>query len=91
MSELAVILGLSGPKLTSAERAFFRDANPWGFILFSRNIENPLQVKRLTADIRDTVGRNCLIFIDQEGGRVQRLKAPHWQPYPSGALSLIHI
>lgn len=86
MSELAVILGLSGPKLTSAERAFFRDANPWGFILFSRNIENPLQVKRLTADIRDTVGRNCLIFIDQEGGRVQRLKAPHWQPYPSGAV-----
>jgi len=86
MSELAVILGLSGPKLTAAERAFFRDANPWGFILFARNIENPHQVRRLTADIRETVGRNCLIFVDQEGGRVQMLRAPHWRAYPSGAV-----
>ncbi len=86
MSELAVILGLSGPKLTAAERAFFRDANPWGVILFSRNVENPEQVKRLTSDIRETLGRNCLIFVDQEGGRVQRLKAPHWRPYPAGAV-----
>ena len=86
MSELAVILGLSGPKLTAAERTFFRDANPWGFILFARNVENPEQVKRLTSDIRDTVGRNCLIFVDQEGGRVQRLRSPHWRPYPSGAV-----
>ena len=86
MSELAVILGLSGPKLTAAERTFFRDANPWAFILFARNVENPDQVKRLTSDIRDTVGRNCLIFVDQEGGRVQRLRAPHWRPYPSGAV-----
>ena len=86
MSELAVILGLSGPKLTAAERAFFRDANPWGFILFARNIENPDQVRRLTSDIRETVGRNCLIFVDQEGGRVQRLKSPHWNSYPAGAV-----
>lgn len=86
MSELAVILGLSGPKLTVGERAFLRDANPWGIILFSRNIENPEQVKRLTSDIREVLGRNCLIFVDQEGGRVQRLKAPHWRPYPSGAV-----
>ena len=86
MSELAVILGLSGPKLTAAERAFFRDANPWGFILFARNIENPNQVRRLTSDIRETVGRNCLIFVDQEGGRVQRLKSPHWNSYPAGAV-----
>jgi len=85
MSELAVILGLSGPKLTAAERVFFRDANPWGFILFARNIENPGQVSRLTTELRETVGRNCLIFVDQEGGRVQRLRVPHWRAYPAGA------
>ena len=85
MNELAVILGLSGPKLTAAERVFFRDANPWGFILFSRNVESPEQLARLTSELRETVGRNCLIFVDQEGGRVQRLRAPHWRKYPSGA------
>ena len=85
MSELAVILGLPGPKLTAAERVFFRDANPWGFILFSRNVESPEQLRRLTSDLRDAVGRDCLIFVDQEGGRVQRLRPPHWRNYPSGA------
>jgi beta-N-acetylhexosaminidase len=85
VSELAVILGLSGPKLTAAERVFFRDANPWGFILFSRNVESPEQVLRLTSELREAVGRNCLIFIDQEGGRVRRLREPHWRKYPSGA------
>lgn len=85
MNELAVIFGLSGPKLTAAERVFFRDANPWAFILFSRNIESPSQLKRLTSELRETVGRNCLIFVDQEGGRVQRLRTPHWRKYPSGA------
>lgn len=86
MTQLAVILGLSGPKLTAAERIFFRDANPWGFILFSRNVENPEQLHRLTSELRETVGRNCLIFVDQEGGRVQRLRAPHWRKFPSGAV-----
>lgn len=85
MSALAVILGLSGPRLTEAERVFFRDANPWGFILFSRNVETPQQLRRLTHDLRDAVGRNCLIFVDQEGGRVQRLRPPHWRDFPSGA------
>ena len=85
MSALAVILGLSGPKLTAAERVFFRDADPWGFILFSRNIESPEQLSRLTHDLREAVGRDCLVFVDQEGGRVQRLRAPHWRKYPSGA------
>lgn len=85
MSELAAIFGLEGPKLSDAERAFFRDVNPWGFILFARNIETPEQVRRLTADILKCVGRECLIFIDQEGGRVQRLRPPHWPDYPSGA------
>ncbi len=83
MRSLAVIYGLQGPKLTAAEKTFFRDARPWGFILFSRNIETPSQVSALTQSLREVVGRNCLIFIDQEGGRVQRLKPPHWHNYPS--------
>lgn len=84
MSEIAVIFGLSGPRLTPAEAAFFRDANPWGFILFSRNVETPGQVRRLTAELKTCIGRDCLIFIDQEGGRVQRLRPPHWRKFPSG-------
>ncbi|MEP1230353.1 MAG: beta-N-acetylhexosaminidase [Litorimonas sp.] len=85
MAPLAVIVGCSGPVLTAEERVFFRDANPWGFILFSRNVETPSQVSRLCAGLREAVGRDCLIFVDQEVGRVQRLKAPHWKAYPSGA------
>jgi beta-N-acetylhexosaminidase len=85
MSELAAILGLSGPRLTLSEKTFFRDVNPWGFILFSRNVETPDQVRRLCRDLREAVGRDALIFVDQEGGRVQRLKAPHWRAYPTGA------
>jgi len=81
---LAVIFGLSGPRLTAAESAFFRDADPWAFILFKRNIETPQQVSELTASLRNCVGRDCLIFVDQEGGRVQRLRAPHWRTYPAG-------
>ncbi len=80
---LPLILGLSGPRLTDGEKAFFRDANPWGFILFARNVETPDQLRHLTHDIRNAVGRNALIFIDQEGGRVRRLKPPHWHDYPS--------
>ena len=83
MTEMAVIFGLSGPRLTAAEKAFFRDANPWAFILFARNIETPDQVRALTASLRNCVGRDCLIFIDQEGGRVQRLRPPYWNDYPS--------
>ncbi len=83
MRQLAVIFGLQGPRLTASEKAFFRDANPWGFILFARNIETPAQVKALTQSLRECVGKNCMIFIDQEGGRVQRLKSPHWYDYPS--------
>lgn len=83
MTEMGVIFGLQGPRLTVAEKAFFRDSNPWGFILFARNIETPDQVRALTTSIRDCVGRHCMIFIDQEGGRVQRLRPPHWYDYPS--------
>lgn len=85
MSILSAIFGLSGTRLTDGEKAFFRDANPWAFILFSRNVDNPDQLYRLCNDLRDAVGRNALIFVDQEGGRVQRLKAPHWRAYPTGS------
>ena len=77
----AVILGCAGPDLLPDEAAFFRAADPWGFILFARNIENPAQVRRLTADLRAAVGRNAPVFTDQEGGRVQRLRSPHWREW----------
>ena len=82
MSPRAVIFGCSGPKLLPAEAAFFRDTDPWAFILFGRNIETPDQIRRLTHDLRAAVGRNALIFIDQEGGRVQRLRPPHFRSAP---------
>lgn len=72
----AAIYGCAGPALTAEERAFFRDADPWGFILFARNIENTEQTCALSAALRETVGREAPILIDQEGGRVARLKPP---------------
>ncbi len=85
MSVSAAILGCSGLKLTAEEQAFFRDVRPWGFILFGRNIDTPDQVRRLTAALRETVGReDAPILIDQEGGRIQRLGPPHWPAYPTG-------
>jgi beta-N-acetylhexosaminidase len=77
----ATILGVDGVKLTKDEFTFFRDADPFGFILFSRNIDTPDQVYGLCSELRDAVGRNAIITIDQEGGRVQRLGAPHWQEW----------
>lgn len=81
---LSCIIGLSGSRLTKSETVFLRDANPWGVILFKRNVETPDQLSKLTDDIRAAMGRNTLIFVDQEGGRVQRLRAPNWRAYPSG-------
>ena len=82
---LTCILGCSGPVLTEQERRFFRKVQPWGFILFKRNIETPAQVIALTKALRETVDRpGAPILIDQEGGRVQRLGPPHWPAYPSG-------
>jgi beta-N-acetylhexosaminidase len=79
----AFISGCAGLELTQNERAFFRDSQPWGLILFKRNIEMPDQVRALTAGFRDSVGRrNAPVLIDQEGGRVQRLGPPHWRKYP---------
>jgi len=86
MTAKAFIAGLKGLELNSQERAFFATENPWGFILFARNIDTPQQVEELCASLRDCVGRpNAPILIDQEGGRVQRLKPPHWARYPAGA------
>ncbi len=88
----ACILGISGTRFSDEERAFFKDAQPFGFIVFARNIESPDQVRALNAEFRSIVGRtDAPILIDQEGGRVQRLKPPHWQNYPSaGALVEIY-
>lgn len=80
----AVIFGSEGPALSAEEKAFFREANPWGFIIFARNIENPQQVAALTASYREAVGRDAPVLIDQEGGRVQRFRPPHWRAYPPG-------
>jgi beta-N-acetylhexosaminidase len=77
----ATILGCLGPGLDRATAGFFRDADPWGFILFARNVESPDQLRRLTGDLRAAVGRDAPILIDQEGGRVQRLRAPHWREW----------
>jgi len=79
MGARAAIFGLAGPELAAAERVFFAEAAPWGFILFARNVESPAQVARLTADLRAAVGRDAPVLIDQEGGRVARLGPPHWR------------
>lgn len=81
-SGATILGGIAGPDLSEDERAFFRAADPWGFILFGRNIDTPERLRRLTADLRDTVGRDAPILIDQEGGRVQRMRAPHWTDFP---------
>ncbi|RMC32888.1 glycoside hydrolase family 3 N-terminal domain-containing protein [Paracoccus alkanivorans] len=84
MSSSATILGgIAGISLTPDERDFFRSADPWGFILFARNVDNPEQLRRLTGDLRDAVGRDAVVTVDQEGGRVQRLRAPHWREWPA--------
>jgi beta-N-acetylhexosaminidase len=81
----AFISGLAGPALTDRERAFIREAQPWGFILFRRNATSPEQLRRLVGEMREVLGRQAPILIDQEGGRVQRLGPPHWPVYPPGA------
>ena len=81
----ACILGCTGLTLSAEERAFFKGVDPWGFILFKRNVETPDQVRKLVDALRACVGRpNAPVLIDQEGGRVQRLGPPHWRRYPPG-------
>ena len=85
-SSKAFITGVTGPALTSDERAFLRAESPWGFILFKRNIQGKSQVSDLVAEMRGIVGRDdAPVLIDQEGGRVQRLQPPVWPFYPPGA------
>src|SRR5205085_9211140 len=83
---LPAFLGLSGAILTDAERGLIRDADPAGFCLFARNIQNRAQLRALTDSLRDLSGRADLpILIDQEGGRVARLRPPHWSDFPAAA------
>ena len=81
----ACIFGCAGPTLGVEEEAFFREIQPWGFILFKRNVETPGQVRKLVDALRAIVDRpDAPMLIDQEGGRVQRLGPPHWPKYPTG-------
>ena len=82
MATGATIFGCSGPRLTQDEAEFFRQADPWGFILFARNVEDAGQVAALTADLRASLGRDAPVLVDQEGGRVQRLRPPVWRDWP---------
>ena len=77
----AAIFGPEGPEITDWERAYFREYAPFGFILFARNVENPDQLKRLCGDLREAAGHDAVITVDQEGGRVQRLRSPHWRQW----------
>src|SRR6201996_3137324 len=81
------IFGCAGPELSAQERDFFRDVRPWGFILFGRNIQTPDQIRGLVEALRDTVGDAAApVLIDQEGGRVARLKPPLWHERPPAAI-----
>lgn len=78
------ICGVTGTALTDAERQFLAHERPYGVILFARNIESPAQVRALCQQIKDTLNHPYVeILIDQEGGRVARLKPPHWRKYPT--------
>lgn len=87
----AIILDCEGTRLTPGEKRFFADSNPYGFIVFTRNCVDHAQLRALTSDIKEAVGRaDVPIFIDQEGGRVTRLKPPAFRPCPSaGSLAAL--
>ena len=83
----AFITGVLGLELSADEREFLRSERPWGFILFKRNVDTPEQVVRLVQELRNAVDRpDAPVLIDQEGGRVQRLRPPHWPDYPPGSI-----
>ena len=85
MGITSAIFGCSGLSLTQAEREFYNDVQPWGFILFGRNVDTPQQVASLVAELKACVShKDVPILIDQEGGRVRRLRPPHWEAYPAG-------
>src|SRR3954469_7266750 len=85
MAPRAFISGLSGLTLTADERAFLRDARPWGLILFKRNVRDKDQVTELVREALHELGGEAPVLVDQEGGRVQRLGPPIWPVYPPGA------
>src|SRR5580693_8958453 len=86
MTARAFITGVAGTALTSNEQSFLREAEPWGFIIFKRNVETPDQLRALASGFREAVGRaDAPVLVDQEGGRVQRLAPPHWRSYPAAA------
>jgi len=87
MTVQAVIYGCEGPRLTEWERGFFAEADPLGFILFARNCVDPDQLRALVSALRATVGRDeAPVLIDQEGGRVTRLKPPAWRAAPAAGV-----
>ncbi len=83
MSHLACAFGIREAALSAETKAFLRDSQPWGLILFREACQSPAQVKALTAALRDACGHNAVVWIDQEGGRVARLKAPNWPVWPA--------
>lgn len=85
MTPSASIVGVSGLALTAEEAALFRRHRPLGAILFRRNVESPAQLRALTASLREELGAEAPILIDQEGGRVARLRPPHWPAFPPPA------
>jgi beta-N-acetylhexosaminidase len=85
MAARAFIAGLAGLHISANERAFLRDARPWGLIIFKRNVSSPPQISELIQSFRDAVGWDAPVLVDQEGGRVQRLGPPHWAAFPPGA------
>lgn len=83
---LPLVVGLSGPVLTAEEQAFLTDAKPLGVILFARNVADPAQLRRLIDDCRAALDSSAWILIDQEGGRVARLRPPHWSERPAAGV-----
>jgi beta-N-acetylhexosaminidase len=81
----AAIVGILGPDLSDRETQRLRDHQPAGVILFARNIENPIQLKTLTAALRQALPPDAVLLVDQEGGRVARLRPPHWRAHPPAA------
>ncbi|MBI1262491.1 MAG: beta-N-acetylhexosaminidase [Rhizobiales bacterium] len=84
MMPSGVIFGCEGTRLSADEARFFADVSPWGFIVFARNITNPDQLAGLVEELRASVGWRAPVLIDQEGGRIARLRPPHWRAYPPG-------
>src|SRR5688572_12644869 len=85
MSLLSCSLGIRQPKLDADTRAFFRDAQPWSFILFREACVSRVQVQALCDQLREAAGHDAIVWIDQEGGRVARLKPPEWPTWPPAA------